>query len=325
MKRCHVRSVVHAVTYVLYSGLALAAGCDRLGAPGSPRPELKLAPDSAVLAIHGSVRLSAEVTGVAGDTTVAYRSSDASVAVVDSSGTVRAVGYGTAWVQASLRARPSLADSVLVRVPEPSGPWLLLSPDTLSLPVGGSGQLTWRVGHVPEPAPAVIFSSSDTSVLDARANGLLCPRKQGDALVRAGLAAYPTAVDSGRVRVQGYIVDAPPTVSIAAIVDSAGKAVNLAAVRGTIRVNVNVDTPSWPCLTLPPFVLELRFDGNLWQTSPQYVWGSHFEYTFTVDTRATDAAGHALLPNGSHTLSVVARTPDGVARMAMSLGIVVAN
>ncbi len=323
MKRWLVRSVVHAATYAFYAGLAFAGGCDRLGLPGSPRPELKLAPESAVLAIHGSVRLSAEVTGFAGDRTVEYRSSDASVAAVDSSGTVRAVGYGMAWVQASVRALPTLADSVLVRVPEPSGPWLLLSSDTVSVFLGGSARLTWRAGNVPEAAPAVVFTSSDTSVLDARVNGLLCPRKLGNAVVRAGLPAYPAAKDSARVRILApYWVDAPPTVSIASIVDSAGKPVDLNAVRGTIVVQLNIDTPDWPCL--PPFVLELGVDGRTLQTSPQQAWG-RFSYAFTVDTRASDAGGMPLLPNGAHTLSVAGRRIDGIVWMSTSQSIVVAN
>ncbi len=327
MKPTLVRSSTTTIGFGLCLAALVAAGCDRT--PGPPAPRLTLSPDSAVLAVRGSVSLSATVTGTT-DSVVNYSSTDTSVVRVDhDAGTVRAVGYGSAWVTGWVAAQPSLRDSVRVRVPEPAGPWLLLLSDTLTVYLGGSAQLTWRVGNVSAPAPAVVFTSSDTSVLEARPGGLLCPRMLGDASVRASLLSYPTAADSARVRVlQPYWVDAPPMISVHSVTDTAGKAVDLGAVRGAIRVTVLVDTPSRsPCLPPPEaeLVTELSFDGKLWQRGPGFSWGGQYTYTFVVDTRATDAAGHPLLPNGSHTMTTQVRNGAGMLLMSASLAMVVAN
>ncbi len=312
------------------AGLAPAAllllACD--GALTPPVPTLTLAPDSVVLALHESVRLTATVTAVQGRPLFGYYSSDEMVASVDQAGVVRAVGHGSAWVRAWLAVRSALTDSVLVRVPAPPGPWVVVSPDTVVLFGGGSAQLSWRVGNVVDPAgsTAVRFTSSDTTIVEARATGLLCGRGSGIAFVRVQLLATPSFPDSARVRVWPAPVDDAASISIQSVVDSAGQPVDRNAVHGTIRVTVLVDThPATPCYHAPALAPELRFDGVLWERAPERDAGGQYAYTFVVDTRALDAAGRPRLPNGAHTMSALARLSDGVIWMVSSLSLVLAN
>ncbi len=325
MKRCLVRSS----TTTIRSGLALAAlvaaGCDR--APVPPAPRLTLTPESAVLALHGSVRLSATVSGVEADTVVGYHSSDTTVVRVDGTGVARAVGYGSAWAIGQVVTRPALADSARVRVPAPAGPWLVLWPDSLELSTGGYLQLSWRVGNLVDTAgaTAVRVTSSDTAIVATRPGGVLCGRRTGAAVVRAELVAPPSAPDSARVRVF-QVYDAPASISIQSVVDSAGHVVDPNAVRGTMRVTVHLDTrPASPCYQPPVLTPELGFDGMLWERGPGRDTGGQYTYTFVVDTRAVDAAGQPRLSNGAHTMTAVARGSAGTVLMTTSLSIAVSN
>ncbi len=320
----------HFVAGFALTSLLLAAGCDRTPGVSPPPPvTLRLSPDSATLPMHGSLRLSAAITGAGfQDTAVGYRSSDTSVVVVDPAGTLRVVGYGSAWIVGIVLNHPTAEDSMQVRVPAPPGPYLALLPDTATIYAGdGWVQLGWRVGGVPDTAgatTAVRLASSDTSVLEARASGLLCARNPGNVVVRGSLVASPATTDSARIHVltrSGYL-DAPVTISLESLVDSAGKDVDRNAVRGTIRARFIVDAPRLPCR--PPIAAELRFDDKLWQSGPPHPWGRD-TVTFVVDTRATDAAGQPLLPNGSHVMSALGRQTDGLVLMSSSVSLAIAN
>ncbi len=318
-------------THACIAGFALAAalgggvgGCEK-GPTSSPA--LRLHPDSAVLALHESVQLRATVTGIAGgDTIVSFYSLDTTVVRVEDGGTLRAVGYGSAWVRGNVTTRQALADSVLVRVPAPAGPWLVLVPDSLGLPANGWAQLRWRVANVPEASPAVAFTSSDTAVLEARASGLLCPRQPGNAVVRASLPAYPAATDLAHVRIlEPRGVEAPTTLSFQSVTDSVGKQVDYSAIRGTIHVTALMDAPpANPCRS-DSLVLELMVDGKVLQQSGERPLGGRYTHTFDLDTRATDAGGQALLPNGAHVMTVRASSLRGVFLSNSTLAIIVAN
>ena len=317
MNACFVRWT--RCTAVSTLTATLLAGCD-LGGPGSPR--IGLSPDTAVLAIHGRLQLGLTVRGLA-TTDVGFASSDTNVAVVDATGTVKAVGYGVAYVRAWSLLQWGVGDSVRVRVPVPAGPWLVVVPDSAAVLLGTWKQLTWRVGGT--SGSTVRFLSSDTAIATVSDSGLVCPRALGRAVVHATVVSSAAASDSSRIFVvtPGALVDpTPPTASIVSIVDSAGRAVDPRAVRGTIRVIVRLDVPRcWGILTA-----SLYIDGALAQAPPDtVVSGSTVDRTFTVDTRATDQAGQRLLPNGQHTLLIVLRKASGVAIATTSQVIVVAN
>ncbi len=315
---CFMRSMRFIAVPALTA--ALLAGCD-LGAPENGT--LEVSPDTAVLAIDGRLHLQLTIRKLSLGG-VAFSSSDTSVAVVDASGNVQAVGYGVAYIRVWEPTQPTLRDSVRVRVPEPAGPWLLLRPDSLSVRRGTAARLSWRLGGTADTA--VQFASSDTTVATVGDGGWVCAYRVGRTVIRATAASDAGAHDSSRV----FVIDAGqiddgfglPSVSIPAIVDSAGHAVDPTAVRGTIRVDATLQTP----LCYGNTAASLSFDGALWQTAANTIApGAIVTRSFTVDTRATNATGQRLLPNGQHTLSVLLRTSTGTVIASSSQLIVVAN
>ncbi len=330
MKRYLVRSSTTTIRYGLWLAAPLwaaVAGCDKLGLTAAPG--IRLQPDSAVLAMHQRVQLSVSVHDVqAAD--VYFISSDTSVAVVDRQGWAQAVGYGRAVVTAVDMQRSALTDSAVLRVPAPAGAWLVLLPDTTSVGVGAGRRLGWRVGGTSDAH--VRFSSSDSTIAEVSDSGYVCGRALGQAAIRAAAVSDVAALDSTRIRVlpatmpPGVVTGvaattSPPTVSIVSIVDSAGKPVDLSAVRGTIRVILNLDTP--PCFV--HYAPVLLIDGRPWQVGPEVRVGELRSYTFSVDTRATDTAGQPLLANGQHVLSVIIRQSGGSTLASASLAITLAN
>ena len=318
MNACLVRWIRFTAGSLLAT--TVLAGCD-LGGP--VRASLRLFPDTAVLPIHQRLRLTVVASGVPSDM-VAFGSSDTSRVTVDLVGNANAVGFGVAYVQAWSLFDSQLRDSVRVRVPEPAGPWLVLRPDSLSVLRGTVARLTWRLGGTADTA--VQLRSSDTTIATVSDGGWVCAYRLGRVVIRATVASEPAATDSSHVAVTdgGPIEDGfgLPSASIDAIVDSAGRVVDLQAVRGTIRITARLETPVCAGST----TASLFFDGVLWQTMPDEIPpGSTVTRSFTADTRATNGAGQRLLPNGQHTLGVGLRLKTGTIIASTSQVVIVAN
>ncbi len=322
MKSFFVRAAVPSLPVLAFLA-ALLLACDR-AAPGPAGPHLKLAPDSIGLGIHGSFYLAVNAPGPR-PANVVFSSSDTAVVVVDTAGRVQAVGYGTAYVHAWDATQPTLRDSMRVRVPEPAGPWLVLLPDSAEVVVWRWGRLTWRLGGTDDPR--VSLASSDTMVVAVDDTGAVCARGPGRAVIH-GLARGTGATDSIRI----FVVPVPsgqldaggiPTISISAIVDTAGRTVAPDSVRGNVRITLRLDMPR----CYPPVHGELRVDQQLWQSTTELVGGSGVArtFTFTLDTRLEDATGQPLIPNGSHTLNLLMRGSTGTVYATASQSIVVTN
>ncbi len=317
MNACLVRLPRFAAVALLVP--SLLGGCDL----GPARASLRLFPDTLVLPIHQRLRLTVVASGVPSQM-VAFASSDTSLVTVDLVGTAHAVGFGIAYVRAWSLFDTQLRDSVRVRVPEPAGPWLVLQPDSLSIQQGLAYRLSWRLGGTADTA--VRLRSSDTTVATVGGGGYVCAYRQGRAVIRASAVSDPAATDSSRVVVVygGSYEDGfgLTSASIKAIVDSAGGQVDLEAVRGSIRVDATLQAP----LCYGNTAASLMFDGSLWQTAADSIApGSTATRSFAVDTRAVDAAGQRLLPNGAHTLTVLLRRSSGAILASAGQIIVVAN
>ena len=189
--------------------------------PPAPQPAaVTVTPATAELtALGDTVRLSAEVRDQTGQVmvgaTVSWSSDDTSVATVDATGLVTAVGAGTAVVDARAgsvtgEARVSVrlpADTVVVT---PSSAELTVLGDTLRLSAEArdvNGQSV--AGTVFE------WSSSDASVVTVDAAGLVTAAGAGTAVVTARAGS---ATGEARVSVQqsiSAVVVKPPKVTIA--------------------------------------------------------------------------------------------------------------
>ena len=178
------------------AALLLVSACGDGTAEPEPPPRdpsrpttVSITPASAELtALGATVRLSAEVRDQYGQVmtgaTVAWTSSDASVATVDATGLVTAVANGTATVTATAG---SASGTVAVTVMQSVGS-VVVSPTEGTMAVGDTLRLTAEAfdanGHEVDGA-VFTWSSSDTSVVRVDESGLLQAVAKGTATVTA--------------------------------------------------------------------------------------------------------------------------------------------
>jgi uncharacterized protein YjdB len=139
--------------------------------------------------------------------TLAWSSSDSTVARVGADGRVSGVQPGVARITtvASVDARLRAAVDVAVLCSIGLIQTITASPATLALPVGGTQQITATVTLSPcAPATesrAALYASSDTGVVTVSAAGLVTARRAGSATITVAAAAAPAVAVSVRVTV----------------------------------------------------------------------------------------------------------------------------
>jgi hypothetical protein len=196
-----------------------ARSSGRQGAASTPTPlravALTVSPEPAVLDALGAVeRITAQVLAAGGEpiptATVSWSSSDPHVATVDAEGVVRAIGAGTAVVEAR---HEGVVGVVHVNV-DPAAASLSVSPARLSLsgPPAGAA-LTARAfdrrkNEVPEPD--VSWTSSDTSVATVDAGGTVIAVSKGTAEIRAAIGAVTATARVTVKRSAKAAATAPP-------------------------------------------------------------------------------------------------------------------
>jgi hypothetical protein len=199
---------------------AALLGCSDDGstAPGrSPVAAVVIAPTIMELSVGDTIELVATVLDreqrpLAGRRVV-WRSSDAEVAAVDSSGRVAARNAGQVSIFASSEGREAARHFVVSTpaVPPPEPPpskpadYIELNFTATSLPVGGSRQLIALVKDIDGmtlPHEVVTFTSTNASVASVSAGGIVTALAHGSAIVvasSAGLTAQATVTVVGPV------------------------------------------------------------------------------------------------------------------------------
>jgi hypothetical protein len=165
-------------------GTTIPVSPSRLVTPeGVVEPSAAISPIS--LAVGDSVRFNSVLAGSrkirrsTGGTPLQYRSSNAAVASISSTGMVRGIANGTTYVLAQLGLD---RDSVLIVVG--SGASLSVSPATASLNVGSSLSLTVVGGD-----QSTAFIAADTTVARVSAAGIVTAVAAGNTTVRARTAS----------------------------------------------------------------------------------------------------------------------------------------
>lgn len=228
MCRAALRSVRAAVRSVTPFVVSVLAACG----DGSTAPdvEVTLSQSSVSLYVGETASLTATVTGGSGGA-VSYSTSDASVATVSSSGTVTAVGVGTATITASASGASATATVTV----NPST--IAVSPTTLDLEVGESGQLTATItGGV---GLAATWSSSDESVASVDASGLVTAEAAGDATVTAAVTGQSGVEATAAVTV----TQTPPALYLESLTTLDGDPLDVNAVSGVFIANLTVEGP----------------------------------------------------------------------------------
>ena len=129
-----------------------------------------------ITSVHIKEKFKLELSGAGSGTTV-YKSSDTSIATVNSSGLVTAVKPGTVFIIAT---RGAYADMIEVTVKKPEmsiTDITVFAGNQFKIGIfGGSGKVTWK--------------SSNTAILTVNSSGTITPVKKGTAKVTATINGY---------------------------------------------------------------------------------------------------------------------------------------
>src|SRR5579862_858291 len=175
--------------------LLLAACSSGTGPNGHGVANIVLTPDTLTVAIGDSAKIQgqavtasgAPVTGV----TLFWSSSDPAIATVDQQGTVKAVGVGSANIDASFAgvSPKQPARVAVVSVPVAS---IAIAPTAVTMRIGSALQFTDTTkdaaGHV-LTGRSVEWSSSDTTVASVDQAGLALAKKSGSATITVASGA----------------------------------------------------------------------------------------------------------------------------------------
>ncbi len=173
-------------------------------------------------------------------------------------------------------------------------PTLSLAPDSISLVPGTSYQ---PIVAGTSGSERVLYSSSAPEIARVDSGGVVTAVQPGRAVVRAQLDGAPSAQDSLIVRVSecddcgGWF-----QISVAAITDTAGAALDLQALRGTIVVDLRTDV-------MPgthTFLVEVRVDSVAVCSGPAPS-GLAAPSSCRIDTEAMVGAARKFSP-GKHVL-----------------------
>ncbi|MHB1224757.1 MAG: Ig-like domain-containing protein [Gemmatimonadaceae bacterium] len=191
---------------------ALAAGRARITAtvegvtatavvivPAAAAAQLSVTPASATLMIADTVRLQAVLRDADGQVltgrTISWSSTNTDVAEVSSSGVVTARGLGVAVIVAASQGLTASAGVTVVRTPVKT---LTVSPTSLSLTVGETGQLTATprdVRGTVVPDVPISWTSSAPNVATVSSTGEVRALAAGSATVTATAAGKSAAVE----------------------------------------------------------------------------------------------------------------------------------
>lgn len=175
-------------------------------------PQVSVNPATVALYLGQTVDIVATVTAGAGvSTAVTWRSSNPSIASVNSTGRATAVGFGTTLVTAISVAdttrRASTTVTVVPRVQSVS-----VSPATVSVSPGASATLSAVVAADPGAVTAVIWRSSNGAVANVSSNGVVTGIANGSATITALSVVDTTKRGTASVDVvNGVVVQVSPS------------------------------------------------------------------------------------------------------------------
>ncbi|MBN2486007.1 MAG: Ig-like domain-containing protein [Bacteroidales bacterium] len=147
-----------------------------------PVTGVSVAPTSLTLATGAASQLTATVAPAnASNKTVSWSSSNTAVATVSATGLVTAIGPGSATINVTTQdGNKTAACAVTVTIPVSS---VSVSPTSLTLAVGATGQLTATVSPSNATNKNVSWSSGNTSVATVSASGLVTGVSAGTATI----------------------------------------------------------------------------------------------------------------------------------------------
>ena len=296
---------------IAVGGLAGLVACGDDVTVGGPDFTISGAPVTAIQ-VGAKVQLSANEAAT-------WTTSAASVATVDATGLVTAVGAGSASITATSTANTNRKASVTITVTAPAVRNVTVSPSSAILKPGDTQGFVANVDADPGVARTVTWASSNTAVATVTAAGVVTAVTPGAVTITATSTANTTVSGAASVTVRTPL---PATISVQniTVTGNQNQTVNVNNVAGSIDVNMNVDPGEQVVQRV-----EVLIDGNVACT--QNLSGAQSEsmriaaafdniedvvVSCQINTAAFAAAtGIANFPNGPHTLSVRAIIAGG--------------
>ncbi|HEX6314741.1 MAG TPA: Ig-like domain-containing protein [Gemmatimonadaceae bacterium] len=169
-----------------------------------------------------------------------WQTSNASVATVDGSGLVTAVGAGTASITATSTADVDRKASVTITVTAPAVRNVTVAPTNAILRPGETLGLVANVDADPGVARTVTWASSNNAVATVTAAGVVTAVTPGAVTITATSTANTAVSGAASITVRPPI---PATISVSniTITGTNGVTANVNNITGSIDVNLNVD------------------------------------------------------------------------------------
>lgn len=145
--------------------------------------------DSSTINVGASVNIAAIVTpSTATNKGVTYTSSNTAVAVVNAAGVVTGIGAGSATITVASVSNPGVKTSVVITVQSVPVTSITLDQTTAKLTITGTTNLTPTVFPANATNSGVVWSSSNESVAEVSANGVVTGKTVGTATITATAA-----------------------------------------------------------------------------------------------------------------------------------------
>lgn len=171
-----------SVKFAVYTGTSSINGIEMVLTPVTG---VVIDKDSAFVGVGDTTRfISTVIPANATNKGVSWKSSDASVAIVSSTGLVTGTGPGTAVITV-ITAEGSKTDVALIRAANIPVTGVVIDSATATVGVNNTKKLTATVAPVNATNKTVIWSSSDTTIVKVDANGLLTGKSPGTATITA--------------------------------------------------------------------------------------------------------------------------------------------
>lgn len=272
------------VAAVLTVTTAFAAGCGSSTEPAGPVASVTVAPTDTSIAAADTVRLAATPRDAGGqalrDRRIAWSSSAAGVARVDSTGLVAALAAGVAGITATV---DGISGTATVTVTPAAVASVSVTPDSTAVEVGRSVQLIATPRDAldqPLPARPVTWGSSDPGIADVDAGGLVRGVSPGVVTV--------SAISEGVVGEARVTVRPRPVAAVSVVPDKAG------LIEGT---TVQFD------------VVLLDAGGDTITDARSVAWSAS-------DSSVVNVSGTGAVTGGSPGTAVVRATVEGVSGQA---------
>ncbi len=180
------------ITVTTHDGSKTAACIISVSKDTIPAKDIKLDRTSASMYEGGSIRLTAILTPSDSTDTVAWKSSNNSIATVDQDGNVKAVSKGTATITASTGGGYLVANCIVtVKQADKHVTSISLSSDSLTMDVGDKAVLTATLQPSDASVKEVSWTSDNSNIATVDQNGNVKAISPGKAKITA------TSVDGG--------------------------------------------------------------------------------------------------------------------------------